>query len=99
MIDSNYNLKSILQLAEEITSTERIVEYGHPAVNFADIASMWSIILKTDVTPTQVGLCNIATKICREINLHKRDNLVDIAGYAKAIDLVNQYNNDNEEED
>ena len=99
MVDSNDNLKSILQLAEEITSTERIIEYGHPAVNFADIATMWSVILKTNVTPTQVGLCNIATKICREINLHKRDNLVDIAGYAKAIDLAQLYNSDNEEED
>ena len=99
MIDTNDNTKSVLQLAEDITSTERIVEYGHPAVNFADIAAMWSVILKTNVTPMQVGLCNIATKICREINAHKRDNLVDIAGYAKAIDLVNQYNLDNEEED
>jgi len=99
MIDSNDYTKSVLQLAEEITSNERIVEYGHPAVNFTDIAAMWSVILKTNVTPMQVGLCNIATKICREINAQKRDNLVDIAGYAKAIDLINQYDLDNEEED
>lgn len=99
MINSNDYTKSVLQLAEEITSTERVVEYGHPAVNFADIAQMWSVILKTNVTPTQVGLCNIATKICRQLNAQKRDNLVDIAGYAKAIDLVNQYDQYNEEED
>ena len=98
MIDSNDTTKSILQLAEEITSNERIIDYGHPAVNFADIAQMWSVILKTNVTPTQVGLCNIATKICREINAQKRDNLVDIAGYAKAIDLIKQYDVDNEED-
>lgn len=98
MINYNYT-KTILQLADEITSNDRIVDYGHPAINFADIAQMWSVILKTTVTPTQVGLCNIASKICREINAHKRDNLVDIAGYAKTIDLINQYDQDNEEKD
>jgi len=30
----------------------------------------------------------IALKISRECNKHKRDNLVDIAGYAKTIDMV-----------
>jgi hypothetical protein len=91
MIDPNDTTKSILTLAEEITSTERIKSYGHPPDNFTDIAAMWSVILKCKVTPQQVGLCNIASKICREIYKPKRDNLVDIAGYAKTIDLVNSY--------
>lgn len=91
MIDTNDISKSVLALAEEITSSERVIQYGHPSKNFADIAKMWSVILNVEVTPQQVGLCNIATKICREINSQKRDNLVDICGYAKAIDLVNLY--------
>jgi hypothetical protein len=31
-----------------------------------------------------------AVKISREVNCHKRDNLVDLAGYATTIDLVHQ---------
>jgi len=97
MINPDDISKSVLELAEEITSAERIIQYGHPSKNFADIAKMWSVILNVEVTPQQVGLCNIATKICREINSQKRDNLVDICGYAKAIDLVNNDHYEDEE--
>lgn len=83
-------MDSVLDLATQIVSQERIKEYGHPAKNFSDIAKMWSVILGIEVTPVQVGLCNIATKICREINQPKRDNLIDICGYSHAIDLVYQ---------
>jgi len=91
MIDPNDLTKSILALAEDITSTERMKTYGHPYDNFTDIAAMWSVILKCNVTPQQVGLCNIASKICREIYKPKRDNLVDIAEYAKTVDIINTY--------
>ncbi len=98
MIDSDDTSKSVLELAEEITSNERIIQYGHPSKNFTDIARMWSVILGIEITPQQVGLCNIATKLCREINSQKRDNLVDICGYAKAVDLVNCYQEYEDEE-
>lgn len=49
---------------------------------------MWGAILGVEVTPVQVGLCMIALKISRECNMHKRDNLTDIAGYAETVNLV-----------
>jgi hypothetical protein len=51
-------------------------------------AKFWSEILGLPVTPEQVALCMIAVKMSREVNAHKRDNLVDIAGYARTLETV-----------
>lgn len=83
--------KTICEIADFLTSEDRIKDYGHPVDNFADIAAMWSVILRIPITPTQVGLCNVATKICRHLNKEKRDNLIDMAGYAKTLDIISQY--------
>jgi len=82
---------SVCIIAEHLTAEDRCNQYGHPAINMAEIASMWSIILRTTVTAEQVALCNIATKLCRQIHQSKRDNLIDICGYAKVADTVLQH--------
>lgn len=85
---------SVCQIAHDLTNTDRIASYGHPKINFDDIARMWSVILRPilkpgeQVTATQVGLCNVATKICRHVSRPKRDNLIDMAGYANTIDKL-----------
>jgi hypothetical protein len=91
--------RTICEIADYLTSEDRIKDYGHPADNFADIAAMWSVIIGTNVTPTQVGLCNVATKICRHLNKEKRDNLIDMAGYAKTLDIIAQYEKDKDYEE
>lgn len=80
--------ENVLQEAERLVYGPRQACYGHPADDFARTAAMWSVILGTHVEPEQVGLCQIALKISREVNAHKRDNLVDIAGYAGTVALV-----------
>lgn len=87
---------SVCIIAEQLTNEDRIKQYGHPAINMAEIAAMWSIILRTKVTAEQVALCNIATKVCRQIHQNKRDNLIDICGYAKVADTVLQYEEQNQ---
>ena len=42
------------------------------------------------IPPDKVALCLIGVKISRETNASKRDNRVDMAGYAEALDLVRQ---------
>ena len=79
---------SILLEANKLVNGDRAKAYGHPSKNFKDIARLWSVILNCNVTPEQVGLCMIQVKISREINIHKRDNLVDIAGYAETINKL-----------
>ena len=86
--------ESVLDEAKRITATTRHGDYGHPADDFARTARMWSGILANklrdgeQVTAMDVPLCMIAVKLARQAHRHKRDNLVDIAGYARTAAMV-----------
>jgi hypothetical protein len=77
--------------AHRIVNGGRQDAYGHPFHDFNRIASLWSAVLGSKVTAQQVALCMIQVKVSRECNKPKRDNAVDIAGYAEALDMVNSY--------
>lgn len=78
--------KTILTEAAEACDGPRQEAYGHPLDNHIRIADMWSPILGMAVTPEQVILCMCATKIARQCHRPQRDNLVDLAGYARCIE-------------
>jgi hypothetical protein len=81
--------KTILEEAQELIYGDRQVEYGSAKESFGNIAKGWEVIFKTTCTPEQVVLAMIWLKTCRELNKPKRDNIVDIAGYAGCIDKIN----------
>jgi len=81
---------TILDEAKELIYGARQKSYGHPAQDFGRTALIWKAILGIHVTPEQVGLCLIGVKISREVNGHKRDSLVDIAGYAGTIEMIHE---------
>jgi len=74
---------TILSEAHEIVNGDRHQDYGKPEVNHARTAQMWSDYLGIVVTPRQVCMMNILQKISRDVHRTKRDNLVDIAGWAE----------------
>ncbi len=81
--------ESILEEAQRIVCGDRGDSYGHPYFDFVRTGKMWAAILGLPgVTPEQVALCMVALKISRECNAHKRDNPVDIAGYAQTLQMV-----------
>lgn len=86
---------NILEEANKLVYGDRNEDYGHPFDDFSKTATMWSMILGTEVTPEQVGLCMIAVKLSRQINKPKRDNLVDLAGYAATIEMIEEYRRQN----
>ena len=95
----NRNPETICQEADRLVSHDRGNDYGHPLEDFSRTGSLWAPILSdwakmTDgdepISPELVGLCMIALKISREINRPKRDNRVDIAGYAKCLEMINE---------
>ena len=75
--------QTILDEAKELIYGARQQSYGHPWLDFSRIAKIWEAIFGHPVTPEQV-------KISREVNAHKRDNLVDGAGYFGTLELVVQ---------
>lgn len=91
---SNNATASILDEAKQLTSCDRQVDYGHPSVDFGRAAMMWTGILQSKlasdqrITAGDVALCMIAIKLARQAHRHKRDNLVDIAGYARTAAMI-----------
>lgn len=83
---------SILDEAAAITSVDRQAAYGHPRANFGRIAALWSGYLGFEVTPRQVALCMCLVKVARDVHAPKRDNLVDLAGYARTAEMLDDPN-------
>ncbi len=79
---------TIFDEAEAIVGGDRQQDYGGVRGSFDRIALTWSAILGCPVTGEQVGLCMISLKLVRESHRHKRDNLVDVCGYARALEQM-----------
>jgi len=83
-------MTNILEEAIEQVYKNKEKLYGHPSVNLQREAAFWSVILGIVVTPKQVALCKLTSNVARELNAHKRDNLVDMAGYAAVIERLGE---------
>jgi hypothetical protein len=79
---------SVLTEAAEILRGARQGDYGCPERNHKRIAALWSTYLDTDITPRQVCGMMVLLKLSRDANSPKRDNAVDIAGYAQLMEEV-----------
>jgi hypothetical protein len=85
---------SILTEAERITQADRQRYYGHPHDNHGNTAEFWRSYIKRrfglDVRLTAEDVCMmmILLKVSRQANRSHRDNLVDIAGYARNVEQI-----------
>jgi hypothetical protein len=79
---------NILLEANEITGGERNESYGHPRDDFTRTAKLWSAFLGVEIKPQHIPLMMILLKVSREANKHKRDSIVDIAGYARTLEML-----------
>lgn len=90
---------SILEEAITITSGSRRRDYGHPYDNFRKTGVMWGAQLEAWMTrakpgdpvpPRLVAAMMVSLKLIRDTRTQKRDNSVDIAGYAYCMDEVDR---------
>lgn len=79
---------SILLEAQSLTYGDRNKAYGDPTPNFQATADLLNAFFKNKypgfptLKPEDIPPIMIATKMARMLHSEKRDNLVDIAGYA-----------------
>ena len=81
-------MATILDDAAAAVHGVRPNDYGHPLDNHTRTAGLWSTYLGRTVTPEQVCFLNILQKISRGQNRITRDTLVDIAGYAANVEMI-----------
>tara|TARA_R100000426_G_C4811710_1_gene106734 strand:- start:481 stop:759 length:279 start_codon:yes stop_codon:yes gene_type:complete len=75
--------EEILDDAKSKIQGERRDDYGDAWENHSHIASMWSVLLDTEITVAQVYQCMIAVKLSRlKHSPEHLDSWVDIVGYA-----------------
>ncbi len=79
---------SILQEAVRIRSGERNADYGDAVESFEIVAEIANAITGLNLTPAQCCKVLLAVKLTRERYNHKRDNLVDLCGYADILNLI-----------
>lgn len=82
--------EDILEEALRLTSGDRQHQYGPPDQDFARTAKMWSALKGVEFEARDVAMFLICLKLSRETHQRKRDNSVDIAGYARCLHICNE---------
>ena len=81
--------KSILAEAEDIVNGNRKSDYGDAAYNFHRIANIVnSMYPQLNINAQQCCAVLMSVKLIREGFRHKRDNLVDLCGYAHIMNEI-----------
>ena len=81
--------ESILEEAQRLTSGPRQDAYGHPLDDYMRTAEIWNALLKHKLAPGQsiewadALRCMCSVKLSRDVHSMSRDNMTDLAGYAR----------------
>ena len=82
--------KSILSEAEEIVNGSRHSDYGDAKESFSRVATIASVMTGKELAPEDCCAVLMAVKLVRESFAHKRDNLVDMCGYAELMNRLKE---------
>lgn len=75
--------RAVLKKVEDCVCRDRKNSYGDAEDNFAEIAVIWSMLLKHQVNARDVAACMCAVKVARMVTSpDHQDNWIDLAGYA-----------------
>ena len=77
---------TLLHDTADLISSVKSIEYGDPDLSFRTIAVMWSTYKGVQFTVQDVGMMMVLLKVVRNSRgKHKKDNCVDICGYAALV--------------
>ena len=82
--------KSILSEAEEIVNGSRHSDYGDAKESFSRVATIANVMTGKELAPEDCCAVLMAVKLVRESFAHKRDNLVDMCGYAELMNRLKE---------
>jgi len=104
LTDGHFSLapdpESALLEAHRLVHGDRGHNYGHPIDDFTRTAGMLTALFRdklkdeAQITAADVPQIVICIKLSREQNKPKRDNRVDIAGYAETLEMVHERQGD-----
>jgi len=80
----------VLEEALQITRGDRNATYGPPDQDFRRTAAMWTALKGVPFEPFEVAAFMVALKLSRQTHARKRDNWVDIAGYARCGQICDE---------
>ena len=89
--------KEILEEANKLIGGDRNDDYGDKLTNHQNIAALWSIFLRKNITPHDAAMCMALVKVARLMHSHKKDSYLDMAAYAAiAGEIEARTNKDNQ---
>jgi nucleoside 2-deoxyribosyltransferase len=84
---SSANPRDILEEAYALTTGDRNAQYGPPDQDFRRTAAMWSALFGREFKSHEVAMAMACLKLSRLTHSLKRDSVVDLAGYARCLDV------------
>jgi len=85
---------NILEEAGKLTTVDRNKAYGHPVDDFSKQIGMLKILFSgksfDDLVAEDMAIIQIVVKLSRWSNAYKRDHIVDIAGYARTVEMIHE---------
>lgn len=88
--------QSVLSEAARLVDGDRQTAYGHPRDNHRCTAELWNAYIKrryhviVQLDAYDVCMLNILQKMSRLAHTRQRDGLVDIAGFARNAEMVDE---------
>lgn len=95
ILGSDVKRESAVEEAQRLVHGDRGQAYGHPLEDFTAVAAAMNAYLmkkykmdRSILEASDVPVFQILVKVMREAERPKRDNRVDIAGYAETLQMV-----------